>query len=189
MDWNSTGTLSATYTLDNVTTPQIYTISKQSAEYLNNDGQQSNFLFYSFDSIPAGNHTLVVNITACVNQTFIFDYLTYTPSFSSLATMPNLTTTQTSSSSSSTIHGSSSTIAGSSIPLPYGVIIGGLLGGLVLLFAIATAILLLQRHRSRKRKIDADAGKWLLLVLDGPINNAVQLPPPRTGLTISSRQP
>lgn len=146
MDWNSTGTLSAAYTLDNVTTPQIYTISKSSPEYLNNDGQQSNFLFYSFDSIPAGNHTLVVNITACVNQTFIFDYLTYTPSFSSLATMPNLTT-QTSSASSTT--------SSPSTPLPIGGIVGGVLGGLALLFAIAAIILLMRRKRSRKQKNDA----------------------------------
>ncbi|EDR08283.1 uncharacterized protein LACBIDRAFT_327392 [Laccaria bicolor S238N-H82] len=145
MDWNSTGTLSAAYTLDNVTTPQIYTISKSSPEYLNNDGQQSNFLFYSFDSIPAGNHTLVVNITACVNQTFIFDYLTYTPSFSSLGTMPNLTT-QTSSASSTT--------SSPSTPLPIGGIVGGVLGGLALLFAIAAIILLMRRKRSRKQKND-----------------------------------
>ena len=150
MDWNSAGTLSAAYILDNVTTPQIYTVSKSSPEYLNNDGQQSNFLFYSFDSIPAGDHTLVVNITACVNQTFIFDYLTYTPSFSSLATMPNLTT-QTSSASSSS----------SSKPVPIGGIVGGVLSGLALLFAIAAAILLLRRNRSRKQK--NDAGKWFLL--------------------------
>jgi hypothetical protein len=153
MDWNRTGTLSAAYTLDNATTPQIYTISKSSPEYLNDDGQQSNFLFYSFDSIPAGNHTLVVNITACVNQTFIFDYLTYTPSFSSLATMPNLTT-QTSSSSSTT--------SSPSTHLPIGGIVGGVLGGLALLFSVVATILVLRRNRSKKRKVDAlpaDAGK------------------------------
>ena len=54
-------------------------------------GQQPNFKFFSYDFLTPGNHTLVVNVTECVNQTFSFDYITFQPSFSTLASMPNLT--------------------------------------------------------------------------------------------------
>ncbi|KAJ7577908.1 hypothetical protein C8J56DRAFT_740203, partial [Mycena floridula] len=54
--------------------------------------QQTNFvLFATPDSMQAGNHTIVFTLSRCDKQILIIDYILYTPSFSSLATMPDLT--------------------------------------------------------------------------------------------------
>jgi len=91
------GTLSATYTVDGATIPQTYNATSL---FLTVDREEApNFLYYSLDNLSAGDHTLVVNITAANNQTFILDYITYTPSFATLSLMPLLSNTMSTTTS------------------------------------------------------------------------------------------
>ena len=87
--WANLGTLSATYTIDGgVTIAGSYPVTTSSPEYINGIMAISNFQFVTFDSLSAGNHTLVIKLTQCDNHAFAFDYITYTPSFPNLSSMP-----------------------------------------------------------------------------------------------------
>ena len=142
--WAQIGSLSATYTLDCTSIPQTYLVTTRSPQYMQ---EESNYILFSSDTLAAGNHILVINITQCINQTFILDYITYTPSFSTLASMPNLTnlptTTFKSHSSSATSSGSpffitnGSQVSQSNIErkkIPISAIVGGILGGSLFFF-------------------------------------------------------
>lgn len=144
LDWANLGTVSASYTLDGATASQTYTVTTSSSMYQDSTTDEHNFLLYSNTTLTAGDHTLVVNVTKCVNQTFIFDYLTYQPSFSTLATMPNLTLPAATNGTSHT----------STTSTPVGAIVGGILGGLALLFLLIGAFLWF-----RKRKAQDDQGE------------------------------
>ena len=155
MSWEKLGSVGATYTLDGTPLSQTYTVTQSTPQFTGNSSDQANYLLYGFDFLQSGNHTLVVDVTSVTNsQTFIFDYLTYTPTFSSLATMPNLTglsftSTATGSSgksqtaaatgahSSSTSTSSASAASSSKSSSPAGAIAGGVIGGLILLSAVA----------------------------------------------------
>ncbi|EEB91236.1 hypothetical protein MPER_10438, partial [Moniliophthora perniciosa FA553] len=51
---------------------------------------QPNCLFYKSPTLTPGNHSLLVNITGIIGeQSFIIDYLTYTPSFTRLSERPD----------------------------------------------------------------------------------------------------
>jgi hypothetical protein len=89
--WAQIGSLTATYTLDGTSIPRHIRSLHARPNSWKNDGEASNYILFSSDTLAAGDHILVINITQCVNQTFILDYITYTPSFSTLASMPNLT--------------------------------------------------------------------------------------------------
>ncbi|KAF8968823.1 hypothetical protein BDZ97DRAFT_331274 [Flammula alnicola] len=89
--WSNLGLITLSFTLDGQSLSQTYRVNADSPQFVSELGQQQNFLFYSYDFLQSGDHTLVVNLTDCANQTFAFDYITFTPSFSTLATMPNLT--------------------------------------------------------------------------------------------------
>ncbi|KAF8155938.1 hypothetical protein B0H34DRAFT_659542 [Crassisporium funariophilum] len=160
-DWANIGRLAATYTLDGVTDAQNYVVTAATPQHLNNDGQASNFLLFSYDSLPSGDHTLVINVTNCVSQTFMLDYITYSPSFSSLAAMPNLTATVTPPSSSSLPNPSTSPSSTApstsqvsqneiSKKAPVGVIVGGVVGGLVLLALLAFLLIWIRKRRRAK---------------------------------------
>lgn len=84
--------MSLTFTLDGESLTQTYDIRPDTPQFISGADQQQNFLFYEYSFLQAGSHTLVVNLTECVNQTLAFDYVTFTPSFATLATMPNGTT-------------------------------------------------------------------------------------------------
>jgi hypothetical protein len=88
--WFNTGMISATFTLDDQTIPQTYYVTPDDTVLIQGDAQ--NFLFMSYDNLLPQDHTLIINVTRCIDQTFILDYITYTPSFSSLAEMDNLST-------------------------------------------------------------------------------------------------
>ena len=76
------------YTLDGKATSQTYVVTADSPQQT--EGDATNFVFYSVNNLAAGAHTLSINITDVVNQTYRLDYLVYSPSFSSLASMPDL---------------------------------------------------------------------------------------------------
>jgi hypothetical protein len=125
---------------------KTYQVTSTTSQFQTNFGQQQNFQFFSYDFLQPGNHTLIVNVTDCVNQTFSFDYITFAPSFSTLANMPNLTSltgTGDSNLSSSHHHLSSGAIAGIVI-----VVIGVLL----------TAVFFARRRRNLKNpKADSNS--------------------------------
>ena len=148
---------------------QSYSVNRSTPNFINGVRDAANFVFFASDNLAAGDHTLVINITECVNQAFVFDFITYAPSFLTPSVMPNLTISTTSSApsqtSSSTYSGTSS---GSSLPsgslvaqgtsgnkkhTPTGAIVGGVLGGLFLLALIAVFLLWRRRRNSDGRKV------------------------------------
>ncbi|EDR03078.1 uncharacterized protein LACBIDRAFT_331846 [Laccaria bicolor S238N-H82] len=70
LHWADLGTLSASYTLDGATTALTYSVTTSSSNYQDNTYDQHNFLLYSNSSLTASDHTLVVKVTECVNQTY-----------------------------------------------------------------------------------------------------------------------
>ena len=148
--------LSVNYTMDGVASTQVYPTTASTGY---SDG---NYVMYSSDSLAAGNHTLEMQITQCVNQTFELDYIIYMPSFDTLATKPNINNlpsqstlaSSTLASSSTSFPSSSSTTDGlspsTSKSTPVGAIAGGVLGGvtLILLFLF---LLFWNRTYSRRR--------------------------------------
>jgi hypothetical protein len=158
--WDDLGVLSATYTLDGNTLPASISVTASTFEYMNDYGQASNVLLFSNDTVQPGDHTLVINITQCVNQTFMLDYITYLPSFTTLATMPNLTATTTSAANASTSTQPTESQAtsqinngGDSRGTPIGAIVGGLVGGLAFI-AILIFLLFWWRKRGAVKQSD-----------------------------------
>ena len=144
--------MTATYTLDGTSIPQTYSVTTHSPQFIAADGEAANFVFFSSDTLAAGNHILVINITQCINQTFILDYITYAPSFSTLASMPNLTTFSSGSSSATSGSPSSPSFSnGSQVEtkkVPIGAIVGGALRGILILLLIGFLLGYLRRRRS-----------------------------------------
>jgi hypothetical protein len=139
MSWANLGSIETTYTLDGSPLSRTYTVTQSTPQFAGNSSDQNNYLLFSLDSILSGNHMLVVNVISVTGgQTFIFDYLTYTPYFWSLASMPNLTgVSSTSGAHSSSTSTPSPSVTSSSKSSPAGAIAGGMIGGLILLSAIA----------------------------------------------------
>jgi len=150
--WLTLGVLSATYTLDGATIPQTRNITQTT------NGEVPNFLHYSVDNLFAGDHTLVVNITVANTHTFVLDYITYTPSFETLLSMPvlsNTTPTTTSGSIKSSGNSQPSQVQTSGAPRPSltAAIVSGVIGMLALvLVAILGRWLFLRRRKSRQTK-------------------------------------
>ena len=91
--YNILGTLSVKYTIDGVAATQNYSVTPTTPEYMNGVKQRNHFPLFGKNSLRAGDHTLVMEIMDCVNQTFELDYVLYTPSFSSLASKQGTTGT------------------------------------------------------------------------------------------------
>jgi hypothetical protein len=133
-----------------------YIVITSTTRYLLGYREDGNFKFASLESLSAGDHdhTLVINITQCLNHTFIFDYITYSPSFANLASMPSLAFTASASHSSpTTSQGPGQTTsqgprqsAGSKVTL-VGPAVGGAVGGLL---ALTLLTLWLRRRRMSK---------------------------------------
>ena len=140
MSWAKPGTVGAIYTLDGSPIFQVTAVTQSKYQFTGNYSDQANYLLYAFDFLQSGNHTLVVDVSVVRDsQAFIFDYLTYTPTFSSLATMPNLTgfsatSTATGSSETAGATGAHSSSKSSSLA---GAIAEGVIGGIILLSAVA----------------------------------------------------
>lgn len=154
--WRNLGVLSATYTLDGSSLSESYAVTMSSPEYINNIGDAPNFLYYAADSLSVGDHTLVIDITRCSNQTFALDYITY-------ASSSNVPVRLGPSSSSNA--GPSSTATHNTDPVPTlkspgaqsrkklpveGILAGGV-GGLVLLALLIFLIVFFRRRRSKYR--------------------------------------
>ncbi|KAF8873758.1 hypothetical protein BD779DRAFT_1664328 [Infundibulicybe gibba] len=138
--WTKTGSMSVTYTLDGVPTVNTYSVTPTTPEYINGLRQHQNYLLFSNDSLPTGPHALVINVTKSDGLVFVMDYITYSPSFTSLDTKPDLT--QTSPTSSAT---SSKAKSGP----PVGAIVGAIIGAIALLAVIAAVFLVLRRRKQR----------------------------------------
>ncbi|KAJ7580106.1 hypothetical protein C8J56DRAFT_896715 [Mycena floridula] len=96
-------------------------------------GWQPHFPLFSTGNLDPGQHTVTVELSKCVNQTLVFDYILYTPSFSTLASMPSMTPRITSTKKPAV-----------------SVIIGSVIGGLVLLGLFC--LFFIWRKRIQKRR-------------------------------------
>ena len=137
------------FTLDGSTLVKSYEVTLTTPQYQSQLGQQPNFEFLSYDFLTPGNHTLVVNLTECVNETvFSFNYITFEPSFSTLTTMPNLTGIGAGNSHST--HG-----------LPVGAIVG-------IIIAVIAIVSGLSFAAWKKRRSKNNLGKLAFLFLTIP---------------------
>ncbi|KIK60516.1 hypothetical protein GYMLUDRAFT_261491 [Collybiopsis luxurians FD-317 M1] len=148
-DWTATGSVSLDFTLDN------QTISKDVIVPAGNNPLQEtrNYEFFSATNLTADNHTLLINVTQSLgNQTFVFDFLTYQPSFNSLATKPNFTSSPSEIPPSPSFPPlqSTSTTALSHHNSYSGAIIGAKFGGVMTTFALL--ILVYWRRRTDRKQ-------------------------------------
>lgn len=111
-------------------------------EYIGGVKQRDKFLLFRKDLLSTGDHTLEMRIMNCVNQTFELDFVSYLPSFDSLATKP-LPSPQSSQETASP-----STTSTSKSP-PAAAIAGGVVGGVVFILLI---LLLLCRRKIFNRR-------------------------------------
>ena len=138
-NWSTLGLITLTFDLDGSSLTRTFQVTSTTPQFQSQLGQQPNFEFFTYDFLTPGNHTLVVNVTECVNQTFSFDYITFQPSFSTLSNMPNLTSLTTGNDSRS------------SRGFPIGAIVG------IIIVAIALAICVAfgaRRWKQKKRSKD-----------------------------------
>lgn len=89
------GSVSVNYTLDGITSSQDYTVTSSTPQFTKGYKQEQNFVLFAAQWLEAGNHTLELKITNCVNQIFALDYILYNPAFNSLATKSSLPSAQT----------------------------------------------------------------------------------------------
>jgi hypothetical protein len=94
--FNMLGSLSVNYTLDGFSSIQSYTVQATSTR----QKQTPNFILFKNNSLTSGNHTLLMQVTSCVDQVFELDYILYNASFSTLASKPSLPTISLTQSSS-----------------------------------------------------------------------------------------
>lgn len=115
------------------------------------DVYDSNFKLLDTGSLPSGDHTLTLTLTACFNQALIVDYITYTPNFATLAKMPNVTKPSDSSQTTAPPMPTNATPGPTLSPstTPIGAIVGGSVGGLSL-FIITCVFLFWWIRRRRK---------------------------------------
>lgn len=157
------GSFNLSFQIDNQS-PSTKMFSSQGSDPQAKDTQEEhNFKLFDTGELQAGNHTVLLNLTACTDQTLMVDFLTYTPSFSTLATMPNLTS---SSDSAQTVSSTSSSSASSSTKVSVGAIVGGTLGGCALLILLGF-LLFWRRNHSQRLQI-TDRGREAPNTLSSP---------------------
>lgn len=149
MSWSTLGIISATFTIDGVAFPQTYSVTTTTPGFVQNDGEAINFPLFTTNTIPTGDHTLIINVTRCENQTFILNYITYAPSFSSLSAMPNLLTTTTTAAAarSTSDFNPNQTTSTPKRKTKVGALIGEVIGALVVLALIVWACCYARRRR------------------------------------------
>ncbi|KAJ3888331.1 hypothetical protein GG344DRAFT_53855 [Lentinula edodes] len=135
-EWTATGSIGIDFTLDGETTPSVLFVPTGASV---SQPEAAHYQLFSSGNLRTGNHSLIMNITQVDgNQTFVLDYLTYQPSFSSLSSKPNFT--------ASALSGSES--CSTSLPSP--AIIGGVVGGVLGVVLIVALFFLLRRRRNRQ---------------------------------------
>jgi len=136
--------LDATYTIDGTT--------KNSTYYTYNRGDDINYLYYSLENLSAGDHTLIVNITAARGQAFTLDYITY--AFGSLS-LPVSNSTPLSSTSLGNPSAQPSSVQnpGTLRQSPTAAIVGGVIG-VASLIVILGLWLFLRRRRANQLETD-----------------------------------
>ncbi|KAJ7598057.1 hypothetical protein C8J56DRAFT_818623 [Mycena floridula] len=98
--WNKPGNYEITVKVDN---QDPFTVAYKSSDNPTVPvPTQPNFKLFTTGDLAAGDHTVTATLTKCVGQLLIVDYIQYTPSFSSLATMPDLSGGVTFTSSTAT---------------------------------------------------------------------------------------
>lgn len=141
--------MTLSFTLDGSELTRTFQVTSSTTQFQSRLGQQSNFEFFSYDFLTPGNHSLVVNVTDCINQTFSFDYITFQPSFSTLASMPNLTSLTTGTPNSN-----------SSRSFPPGAIVGVIIAVIAI---VGCAVLATRKWKQKKRSKD-NLGKYQHIV-------------------------
>lgn len=149
--WANIGSLMASYSLDGTIDLQTYPVTASTPNYIKNDGEASNFLLYSTSDLSPTTHTLTITITESRNIAYRLDYITYTPSFANLASMPTLpplsiTTSGSVPSSSSNV----GPVHARTAKILVGPIVGGVLGGVLVVLLVI--ILLWLRRRKQLRE-------------------------------------
>lgn len=129
----------------------MYTPSKTSPNLTSSDGDLPNFLLFNHGSLSDSNHTLVANLTNCVKQALMIDYVTYSPSTSTAIS----TTNGTSSS-----HPATATAA--KVATPVGAIAGGVVGGLLFLLVILGVFWFRSRKSKQDKNTDSTIGSPFL---------------------------
>lgn len=141
-----------------------------SPEYVNQVGQVPNFVLYTSGHLASGKHTLNINITQSMNQSFILDYFTYLPSFTYPSQTRNSSFTASmtilSTIPPAVVKTSSSTIASlvdnkdTDRSFATGRVIGGVLGGVLLLAFGCFLGYYIRRRRVEHhfRRLDTKAG-------------------------------
>jgi len=150
--WSTVGLLTLSLTLDGAALPNppSFRVTTDTPQYLNETGDQQNFQFFNADFLQPTNHTLIVNVTSCTNQSFVFDYLTYTPTFASLSAMPNLAPYTTSTGGT-----------GRTSKFPVAAVAGAIAGVVIALLILA----FLLYNRSKKRRRSDSNSKSLDFIL------------------------
>ncbi|KAJ3918217.1 hypothetical protein F5877DRAFT_67555 [Lentinula edodes] len=160
--WTGAGSLTLDFALDNQTTTSVVSIPSGSTPP---HQETPNYQFLS-SNLTSGNHTLFANDTDTIgNQTFVFDYLTYIPSFELLANKPDFTDT-------GTVLPTPGAVAaptqgnGNCKHVNTSVIVGCVVGGLVgLTFLAALAIIIARRWH----KLKADICQYKFHGRTGPV--------------------
>lgn len=88
--FNVFGTISVTYTIDGFPVTRTYSVDATTPEFTRGVLQLENYSLHSNDSLSSGDHTLQIQVINCVNKVFNLDYITYSPSFLTLASKPNI---------------------------------------------------------------------------------------------------
>ncbi|KAJ7583010.1 hypothetical protein C8J56DRAFT_239096 [Mycena floridula] len=144
--WDQPGSYDLTITVDDQT-PFVKTFnSSQAHDLLTPD--QPNLKLFTTGDLAAGRHTVIANLSRCDRQSLVIDYIQYSPAFSSLATMPDLTIPQGSASAAGPSNTSSDTPSPSTKKTSAGAIAGGVVGGLALLAILALLFLWWYRRRN-----------------------------------------
>ena len=136
-----------TFPSDNVASPNatysIDGIPHSSSVTILANASSPNYLYFGLHSMPPGTHTLLVSITEANKQPFILDYITYTPAFDTLSSMPSLSAGISGTTARPTANGSHHSGA---------IIAGGVLGMVaVVVVAILVILFILRRRKAPER--------------------------------------
>ncbi|KAJ7587359.1 hypothetical protein C8J56DRAFT_78414 [Mycena floridula] len=114
-----------------------------------------NYMLVDTGPLEPGNHTVVVQLAATIDQSLIVDYIQYQPGFDTLATMPNLSdSVPTPSTSSESFPSPSSGSTPSSPKTKSPKVLAGVTIGVVLVVVLLAASLFYLIRRRRRRQIN-----------------------------------